>query len=35
MLAKILSYALNGIEGFLVEVEVDITGGLPKFELVV
>ncbi len=34
MLSKILSYALNGIDGFLVEVEVDITGGLPKFELV-
>lgn len=34
MLSKILSYALNGIDGYLVEVEVDITGGLPKFELV-
>jgi len=34
MLSKILRYALNGIDGFLVEVEVDITGGLPKFELV-
>ena len=34
MLSKILSYALNGIDGFLVEVEVDICGGLPKFELV-
>lgn len=34
MLSKICSYALSGIEGFLVEVEVDITGGLPKYELV-
>lgn len=34
MLSKILSYALTGIEGTLVEVEVDISEGLPKFELV-
>lgn len=34
MLSKILSYALTGIEGSMVEVEVDISEGLPKFELV-
>lgn len=34
MLAKILSYALTGIEGAIVEVEVDITNGMPKYELV-
>lgn len=34
MLSKILSYALNGIDGYLVEVEIDISGGLPKFDLV-
>ena len=34
MLSKIHSYGLQGIEGFTVEVEVDITPGLPKFEMV-
>ena len=34
MLSKILSFALNGIDGYLVEVEIDICGGLPKFDLV-
>lgn len=34
MLSKINSYALNGIDGYLVEVEIDICGGLPKFDLV-
>lgn len=34
MLSKIHSFGLQGIEGFTVEVEVDITPGLPKFEMV-
>ena len=34
MLAKVKSSALNGIDGFIVEVEVDITNSLPSFEIV-
>lgn len=34
MLSKVLSYGLNGIEGFVVTVEVDISSGLPKFDIV-
>lgn len=34
MLAKVKSFALNGIEGYLVEVEVDICAGMPKFDIV-
>lgn len=34
MLSKIHSYGLQGIDGFIVDVEVDITTGLPQFEMV-
>ena len=34
MLAKVLSFGLNGIEGFLVTAEVDIAAGLPGLEIV-
>ena len=34
MLAKVLSFGLNGIEGYKVTVEVDISMGLPKFDIV-
>lgn len=34
MLAKVNSVGLIGIDGFAVSVEVDITGGLPSFEIV-
>ncbi len=34
MLAKVNSVGLIGIDGFAVSVEVDITGGLPCFEIV-
>ena len=34
MLAKVNSVGLVGIDGFAVSVEVDITGGLPAFEIV-
>lgn len=34
MLAKVLSYGLSGIDGFLVTVEADIARGLSKFDLV-
>ncbi len=34
MLSKVLSFGLKGIDGFLVDVETDITSGLPKFEVV-
>lgn len=34
MLANVLSYGLSGIDGFPVTVEVNLSGGLPVFELV-
>ncbi|MCX7956378.1 MAG: YifB family Mg chelatase-like AAA ATPase [Endomicrobia bacterium] len=34
MLSKVYSGTVNGIEGFLVEVEVDISSGLPSFNIV-
>lgn len=34
MLAKVLSFGLKGIEGFPVEVEADVTNGLPHVEVV-
>ena len=34
MLAKVNSYGLNGIQGYPVQVEVDISNGLPAFETV-
>ena len=34
MLAKVLSFGLNGIDGYLVTIEVDISNGLPKFDIV-
>lgn len=34
MLAKVKSFGLKGIEGYPVEVETDISNGLPKFDVV-
>ncbi len=34
MLAKVLSLGFKGIDGFKVEVEVDVTSGLPSFTIV-
>lgn len=34
MLAKTLSFALKGIEGYKVDVETDVSNGLPHFEIV-
>ena len=34
MLSIVKSMALNGINGYLVEVETDVTGGLPSFDIV-
>ncbi|MEK7293483.1 MAG: YifB family Mg chelatase-like AAA ATPase [Nitrospirota bacterium] len=34
MLAKVLSAAVVGLDAYLVEVEVDISGGLPQFSIV-
>ncbi len=34
MIAKVFSYALQGLDGFLVEVEVDVNNGIPAFEIV-
>jgi magnesium chelatase family protein len=34
LLAKVLSSAVLGIDGYIVEVEVDISGGLPSFSTV-
>ncbi|MBR2322022.1 MAG: YifB family Mg chelatase-like AAA ATPase [Clostridia bacterium] len=34
MLAKVKSYALCGLNGFLVDVEVDVSKGIPSFDIV-
>ena len=34
MLAKVLSYSLNGINGYPVEIEVDVNAGLPGYDVV-
>lgn len=34
MLSIVKAMALNGINGYLVKVEVDVTGGLPSFDIV-
>ncbi|MGN0788428.1 MAG: YifB family Mg chelatase-like AAA ATPase, partial [Christensenellales bacterium] len=34
MLAKLISYALCGVDGFKVEIEVDLNAGLPSYEIV-
>ena len=34
MLAKVKSYALLGLEGFLVDVECDVCNGMPSFDIV-
>jgi len=34
MLAKVLSYGLNGIDGFPVNIELDINAGLPGYDVV-
>ncbi|NMB96207.1 MAG: magnesium chelatase, partial [Clostridiaceae bacterium] len=34
MLSKIKSCGLNGIDGFIIDVETDISNGIPAFELV-
>ena len=34
MLSKVNSMALNGLNGYLVEAQVDVSGGMPYFEIV-
>ena len=34
MLSIIKSMALHGLDGYLVEVQTDVTGGLPAFDVV-
>lgn len=34
MLAKVESMAVNGIDGYLVQIEVDLGGGMPGFDIV-
>lgn len=34
MLSKIKSMSLEGLNGYLVEIQVDVSGGLPSFEIV-
>ena len=34
MLSIIKSIALNGIEGFIIDVQVDVSGGIPCWEIV-
>ena len=34
MLAKVLGYALNGLDGFRVDIEVDLANGLPSYDIV-
>ncbi len=34
MLSKVRSYGLNGIDGFITQIETDMVGGVPSFEIV-
>ena len=34
MVVKTISFGINGIDGYLVEVEASSTRGMPKFDLV-
>ena len=34
MLSKINSMALHGLEGYLIEVQVDVSNGMPCWEIV-
>ncbi len=34
MLAIVKSLALSGLEGYIIQVEVDVANGLPAFEIV-
>ena len=34
MLSKVKSFGLRGIEGFPIDVETDVSNGLPHFEIV-
>lgn len=34
MLTKVKSFGLNGLDGYLVDVEVDLTSGLPSYDIV-
>ena len=34
MLSKIKSIALNGLDGSLIEIQTDISNGIPEFEIV-
>ena len=34
MLSKVKSFGLNGIEGYLVEIEVDLNSGMPSYDTV-
>ena len=34
MLSKVVGYSLNGLDGFRVDIEVDVHSGLPMFEIV-
>ena len=34
MLSKVKSMSLNGLDGYLVEIQTDISNGLPEFEIV-
>lgn len=34
MLSKIKSIVLNGLDGYLVEIQTDISNGIPEFEIV-
>ena len=34
MIAKVKAFALNGLEGFCVEVEADVSKGVPSYDLV-
>lgn len=34
MLAKTNSFALNGVKGFKIDIEIDINAGLPSYDTV-
>ena len=34
MLAKVVSFGLKGVEGYKIDIETDVSNGLPHFEIV-
>lgn len=34
MLSEVKSMSLNGLDGYLIEIQTDISNGIPEFEIV-